>query len=60
MNSGFTVDASGTWRIERGAGATYLVLTASGGGTERVRCAMHEGQLVLGEPGARKFFTRLR
>lgn len=60
VNSGFTVDASGTWRIERGAGTTYLVLTASGGGTERVRCAMHEGQLVLGEPGARKFFTRLR
>lgn len=56
--SGFTVDARGTWRIERGAETTYLLLTTSGG-ADRLRCTIHEGQLVVGEPGSRKFFTRL-
>lgn len=59
FEGGFRVDARGSWRIERAGELAYLVLAADGAGAERVRCAMHEGKLVLGEPGARKFFARI-
>lgn len=58
FEGGFRVDARGSWRVERAGELAYLVLSAEGAAPERVRCAMHEGKLVLGEPGARTFFDR--
>lgn len=59
FESGLSVDARGTWSIERGGGSTMLVLRTADGNAQRVRCTIHEGQLVVGEPGARKFYTRI-
>jgi hypothetical protein len=59
FEAGFSVQQAGSWTVDRGSGGTYLVLFA-GGGSERVRCVPYQGQLVLGESGARKFCSRLR
>lgn len=59
FESGLSIDAQGTWSIERSAGGAVLVLRSSDGESQRVRCAMYEGQLVIGESGSRKFFTRI-
>lgn len=59
FEAGFSVQQAGSWTVDRGSGGTYLVLFA-GGGSERVRCVPYQGQLVLGESGARKFYSRLR
>ena len=59
FEAGFSVQQVGSWSVDRGSSGTYLVLFA-GGGSERVRCVLYEGKLVLGESGARKFYSRLR
>lgn len=59
FESGLSIDARGQWRIERSGGATYLVMRGTDGSSDRVRCTIYEGQLVLGESGSRKFFARL-
>jgi hypothetical protein len=60
FGSDFEIDARGRWRVERRDGAAYIVMSDEGGGAERVRYALHEGQLVLGEPGSRAFWSRMR
>ncbi|MFZ9914347.1 MAG: hypothetical protein ACO3IB_03305, partial [Phycisphaerales bacterium] len=59
FESGLSIDAQGTWSIERTGGATMLVLRGTDGRTERIRCTIYEGQLVVGESGARKFYSRI-
>ncbi|MBL9120735.1 MAG: hypothetical protein JNL80_12570 [Phycisphaerae bacterium] len=60
IDSPFEVTARGTWRVERSGESNYIVFSTSDGSTERARFVMHEGQLVFGQSGSRKFYSRIR
>ncbi len=60
FGSDFEIDARGRWRVERRDGVAFVIMSDERGGTDRVRYALHEGQLVLGEPGSRAFWSRIR
>ena len=60
FGSDFEIDARGRWSVERRDGIAFIVLSDERGGTDRIRYALHEGQLVLGEPGSRAFWSRMR
>jgi hypothetical protein len=60
FDSSFEVDARGTWRCEGNERGNYILFTNEDGSTDRARYVMHEGQLVLGESGSRKFYSRIR
>lgn len=60
FTAGFQVSATGRWAVTEANGGRYIVTMDHQGQQGMMRYALHNGQLVLGEPGQRQFYDRLR
>jgi len=60
VGAAFTVTERGRWSTASSDGVRHIVLARQDGSAGRLRYALHEGQLVLGEPGHRTFYSRVR